>query len=884
MLNKIKKINLLECFILLMPFIDVLNTLFDLSLSLIIRGLFLIGLLIYFIFINKSKYKKISFGLYGILGAFFVIYLFHYFTLNGTNNIVKEFITLIKFLYLPVVSIALLNYYTDKEMKLSKIMQNLAWIYCALIILPTVFNISLNSYSYGKLGTSGLFYSPNELSSILAVLSPFVIMNIFVEKKKILNILLAIIFIITCYLIGTKTPVLGLLASLTAAVLLNLLNAIINKKNAINLLISIILLALSVFYYPNSYLYSNINYQGNDYNESTTPINPEIPNVDDNTVIIKNELHDNDLYINFPTKLYQNTISDSKILNLIFSSRNIYLQENLNKFANTILSKQVFGLTLGLSDDGVTSTQMSEMDLFDILIYYGIAGAVILIGYLVIILILSIIKYFKNFKKNLSDFELNATMVSYGLTMLIAFTAGHTLSAPTVSLLISLVLCFLINKFKILEKIKKIPIKALLVVIMSYIVLALIIIFACYNKNEVIELSIKNNELSSNNEIIKIEEQNIEYNQIKDNLKYYTIESYKNIQIIYVIREFEDNSTIEFITLNNNEDIKVQFDIDILRNIDKSSIEKNYILIDSEENTLISDTYHYNTHTKSIKGFNKYSYKNLLNESSDYLIEDDIINKKITLNPNESADTYIITSKKSFNNIDELPWISFNGCYEPIFDNVYVKSYNIPKANSSILKYIFTNNFLININKYSNYNKEIWYSDYYVIPYTSISKNNLYISSSLNYIINKNLEELNTSIKPYRSFASLIKELYNSDKYLKTDNGIIINYAFDSSFIEQVNIINILLKDYLVNDEIDSKEIALKILSEIESKNWISDNNGIYEYIDENYYYQGNITNPYIVNSLLELQNNLEECEESTQKIENYIKYFQNTFKNIDRK
>ena len=94
----------------------------------------------------------------------------------------------------------------------------------------------------------------------------------------------------------------------------------------------------------------------------------------------------------------------------------------------------------------------------------------------------------------------------------------------------------------------------------------------------------------------------------------------------------------------------------------------------------------------------------------------------------------------------------------------------------------------------------------------------MYISSSLNYIINKNLEELNTSIKPYRSFASLIKELYNSDKYLKTDNGIIISYAFDSSFIEQVNIINILLKDYLVNDEIDLMVREVARLVQIEEQ------------------------------------------------------------------
>ena len=82
MIDKIKKINFIEVFILIMPFIDMLNTITGLSVSLYARGIFLVGLIFYFVFFNKSKIKKISYYLLVILAIFSVIYIYHYFTLN----------------------------------------------------------------------------------------------------------------------------------------------------------------------------------------------------------------------------------------------------------------------------------------------------------------------------------------------------------------------------------------------------------------------------------------------------------------------------------------------------------------------------------------------------------------------------------------------------------------------------------------------------------------------------------------------------------------------------------------------------------------------------------------------------------------------------------
>ena len=201
-MKNIKRINFLEIIILLMPIIDVLNTITNISLSLYFRGLFLCLIVFYFIFKVKSKYKNISFILLTIIGLFSVTYLGHYYTINGTYNIINEITSLIRFIYLPVSSIILVNIYEENQFNLNKTMLRLTILYIILTIIPTIFGIAIPSYDYGKLGYSGLFYSPNELGSILAILSPFPIFYLQQEKHKIINLVLTCLFILTCFILS----------------------------------------------------------------------------------------------------------------------------------------------------------------------------------------------------------------------------------------------------------------------------------------------------------------------------------------------------------------------------------------------------------------------------------------------------------------------------------------------------------------------------------------------------------------------------------------------------------------------------------------------------------------------------------------------------------
>ncbi len=473
MLKKINKINLIELFILIMPFIDMLNVITGHSISLYVRGLFLVGLIIYFVFFNKSKIKKTSYYILITLAFFSGIYIYHYFTLNQTFNIINEITTLIKFLYLPVLTIILLNYYDEKELKMQKIMQKIILIYCISLILPTLLGIALKSYEYGKKGYTGLFYAPNEVSSILAIISPFIVLNFQNNQKKILNFLLCIVFILTCFIIGTKAPVIGLAISLLASLFVYIINYIKNKKDFINIIFSIVLILITIITYKYSYLNYNLNLQSNNFDSNINIEKPTTSHPLTDYEIFISKLNYNNMYINFPTKTYQENYTNNKLLNLIFSNRNIFVFNNFNKYKNTILSKQLFGLTLKLNKNEPNSNNLSEIDFFDIFIYYGIIGFIVLAGYLIILAFVFVIKYFKKFSKNIENTSLTASCIGFAIALMIALLAGHTLSAPTVTTIIALIIVNIIKELKIKIKESKMNIKIFSFIIITFCILSI---------------------------------------------------------------------------------------------------------------------------------------------------------------------------------------------------------------------------------------------------------------------------------------------------------------------------------------------------------------------------------------------------------------------------
>ncbi len=858
-MKHITKKTLIELFIIIMPIIDILNTITGISLSLYFRGLFL-GIVLYlFLFKTNSKYKKISYVFLLIIAIFSGIYIYHYYTLNGTYEIVEEITTLIKFIYLPILISSLLNVYDEEKLNINKIMLNLSLIYIALIILPTLFGISLPSYEYAKKGYSGLFYSPNELGSILAILSPFVILNIQNKDKKIINIIISVLFIITSFILGTKAPIIGLSLTLIAAICISILRLKTKSKSISNIFINISLLIVMLLIYNNSYLHYNLTYQQNNYNENNIleEINPD--EVD--------ELLSNNNYINFPVNTYNTKYIDNKLLNLIFSSRNVYMKENIAKYQNTILSKQIYGLTLGKTPNNFGRTNMSELDIIDIFIYYGIVGVLVLLLYIFVIACLTFIKFCKRFFTNIENNFLCEVILSFAIGLALSITAGHTISAPAVSTILALSIIYIVNEFKLLAKFKKVNFKPVIIVTILILTTSFIIINSS-NKEYYLKASLKNNTLSFNKEIMKLNEETISYNGITDKLTYYVPKQYKNLQIIHVLRTFNDN-TINYFTVINNDNINAKIDILLEYDYDTTEYYKNSLYIKGKENIQVSNTYHYILNKNDISSINKYSIKTLLNESKDYLVKDKLITKSIETKAYSSADTYIISSPHLLiNSNEELNWNSFNGTYENITKNVYAKTLSnvFLDYTSSYYNDIILNNYLMSLYKYSNYRKYIWYQDWDLTG----KHDNLYLDLNLNYNIAHTLNNLNINNEISSNIVNLVKSNYENNTYTTTKNGIIFSNIYDPTFKNQVILLNILIEYNKINPDKELNNIITSLLKELENPSWQTKTK-IHEYYEDNKY-KGEIKKEDILNELTILKDNLKKINKNTTKIEEYLK------------
>ena len=181
---KNKYLKILYIFILLQPFIDLITSLmtrFDVaivSLGVIVRGIFIIVMLCYLFFFNRSKYRKSSIIYIVGLGIFYLLYLItKKELLFNFEFLYNEIVYIFKYSYFLILFVACINfidqYKIDRKKIINLFILNLL-VYVIMIIIPTITNTGFNSYNNNEgYGIVGWFYSANEISAILTILYPF---------------------------------------------------------------------------------------------------------------------------------------------------------------------------------------------------------------------------------------------------------------------------------------------------------------------------------------------------------------------------------------------------------------------------------------------------------------------------------------------------------------------------------------------------------------------------------------------------------------------------------------------------------------------------------------------------------------------------------------
>ena len=430
---KNKKTNIFYIFLLIQPILDLLTSLmtrfidFPMTIGMAIRGLFLVMMVIYLLFMSKSTHKKKSIIYFGILCIFSVMYFITKSDIFKVNFLKTEIIYLFEYMYFPITALCLINVFDELKLEKEKVFKVCifeAVLYSALIILPEVTNTAFSSYIGNNKGTVGWFYAANEIGAIMVALFPFLYYLLFQREGIIKTSIIFIIVILAMTLLGTKTSFLGMLITEVIYALYFLFNY--KKNRAYGLKISIAIIIISFGLIPNISAVKNLQ---NAISESSH---------------IKEEYQEKkDKEKDYDKKYNINSPGTKRLIMVVLSSRDKYFFDTLEIYENSSSSDKLFGIGFvnrnEINDKKIE--KLIEIDPLDILFHYGLIGFIIYFSPLIYVVYRTIKSIFKN-KFRLSFFKLTNIYV-IGIITLISMIAGHVYSAPAVSIYVSFAMAML---------------------------------------------------------------------------------------------------------------------------------------------------------------------------------------------------------------------------------------------------------------------------------------------------------------------------------------------------------------------------------------------------------------------------------------------------------
>ena len=403
--------TLLIIFILLQPILDLITGFgihiwkMDITIGIIIRMIFLLVILYSVMFVYKKKQNWLY---YGILIVYGLLYVLGIILFKDGVGLFSEIQGLCRVFYFPVLLIAL--YSIKDEIKISKMTLMVVLVtYLVCILVPNCLNLGFETYEITKAGTLGFFNSANEISGIISLLTPIMIL-IFVSSKKIIPaVIISCIYLYVILTIGTKTPLLSLGITIFFTYLWFIYNAVKVKKYkriGISLIALVLFTTALILILPKTTFYKNI------------------------------ETHLNYLKLDNVTEVFE----DEKLVDhFIFSSRLKFMKKRQQDYMDGNIYQKLFGI-------GYLNNQKEakavEMDYFDIYYNHGIIGFILFFG------MYGYFFYLIMKERRKLDFEQYMLYISVLLSIFLSFFTGHIITAPAVSILVTIILLMLAKQKK----------------------------------------------------------------------------------------------------------------------------------------------------------------------------------------------------------------------------------------------------------------------------------------------------------------------------------------------------------------------------------------------------------------------------------------------------
>lgn len=462
-MNRNKILLAVVAFLVLQPVIDVLTTasIFlantSLTIGVIVRTLFMVAMLVLLLWLSKTSKISRMLTLYLVgLGALLVINVLVNLQVKDPYYLFQELKFFNKVIYFHIVFLGFLMAYRQlKDASYDVAAKTTKYIWLSGIIIGAVFVIaqitgtSLSNYSHTKTGYTGWFFAGNEIGAVMSIVLP--IMALYaVEKtnswKKPWAWLPFLLLSVGMLALGTKVGYGGILIVLLSVVIGSAIMLWLLKQRTANVrsnfIVSLVLTAVLVVITPVTPVFGNmfahITSLGINFGEPVErPGEPVLVEGDEG----------------FEEQEEAAEITKEQVQNLVFSSREVYAQEMKKDFYDSPITQQLFGM--GFAGNypeplpGKTP-KMIEMDFHDWFYSFGWLGFIYLMAPLVWFAGKYLIHFIRNIKTHFTYFY-----VLYGVAFLlaigIAYTAGHVLTAPAVSIYVAAILAMLVVKENLIK-------------------------------------------------------------------------------------------------------------------------------------------------------------------------------------------------------------------------------------------------------------------------------------------------------------------------------------------------------------------------------------------------------------------------------------------------
>ena len=464
MVNKLKQTNnyfphFLLLFIVLQPVLDLLTSfsIYTLHMSatvgIVVRFAFMTLALGYLLFNWKQPGNKKYIFYLVLLGIVLAAGLVN-------NMIVKHPVSFgeeIKFILKSTYPIVLLFGYIlvfkelkDKQYASDKLITY--FLYASLIvsivmIVSIASGTDFSSYSYEKTGSRGWFFAGNELSSILAITFPMVVLYSVQKTTSFSKVYYWIPTILAMYasiMVGTKVGYGAIILTLGVALLFSIIEYMMQRKKVgkgithlVNIFVALVVLGGLLAVTPLTPIAKNMGIHLQIYEDKKLASEEQARK---KGKVITEDPEE-------AKRRAEGKLTSGEMNSLIYSDRDKFLQVYKQYYKEAPTSQKLFGMGYAGNYKDKDAVKLIEMDFHDLFFSFGIIGFLLYLLPFVYFGIRLFIRVITNFKSIITvRYMLLASVLVLALG--IAFTAGHVLTAPAVSIFFVVILAYVIVDLK----------------------------------------------------------------------------------------------------------------------------------------------------------------------------------------------------------------------------------------------------------------------------------------------------------------------------------------------------------------------------------------------------------------------------------------------------